>query len=206
LWPALHDRDLRAEAPEHLGELQAHVATAEDQQVIWHLVQLHDGRRVQRADGVDPFDGYPAWPCPDVYKHALGTQLDRITVVEPNLEFPGACKAGFAADQIQVLGVIEALLASAAEAVRDIALAPSHLDHVHVHGAVLDAVVGGAAVKVGYLRAGDHRLGRGTALVDAGAADVLAFYDRRLASCAREGPGKWVATLARADNDGVVVL
>src|SRR3712207_7342918 len=36
-----------------------------------------------------------------------------------------------------------------------------------------DAVVGRAPVEVGYLRAGDHRLGRGAALVDAGAAHVL---------------------------------
>src|SRR3712207_535569 len=69
-----------------------------------------------------------------------------------------------------------------------------------------DAVVGRAPVEVGHLRAGDHRLGRGAALVDAGAAHVLPLDERDPASCLRQGGGERDAALAGPDHDSVVVL
>src|SRR5581483_1795912 len=91
---------------------------------------------------------------------------------------PGAGEAGLAGDQLEVLGRAESALVAAAEALDDVALALADAGHVDLDPAGVDAVVGGAAGEVGDAAAGDHRLGRGAALVDAGAADVLALDQR----------------------------
>src|SRR5215213_7546737 len=72
--------------------------------------------------------------------------------------------------------------------------------------AVVNAVVCRTPAYVGRLGAGDHRLGGGAALVDAGAANVLAFYDRRLFSGLGQGPGQRVSALAGPDHHGIVML
>ena len=132
--------------------------------------------------------------------------MGRLAAVEPDLQLLRPGEAGFAPDQDQVLGVFETLLVAPAEGLHDVPLAPAYLDHIDGHRAVSDAVVRRAPVQVGYPGAGDHRLGGGAALVDAGAADVLALYYRRLVSGAGEGAGQWAPALAGADHDGVVVL
>ena len=53
LWTAVHDRDAASESPEHLRELDADVAAADDEEVRGKGVQFHDGRRVQRRHPVE---------------------------------------------------------------------------------------------------------------------------------------------------------
>src|SRR5262249_13462323 len=52
--------------------------------------------------------------------------------------------------------------------------------------------------------AGDHRLGRGAALVDAGAADMFALDQGRAMAGLCEGGAEGYAALTSADHDGVV--
>ena len=73
-------------------------------------------------------------------------------------------------------------------------------------GPVLDAVVGAAPGEVGHPGARHHGLGGRTALVDAGAADVLALDQRRPPPAPGQRGGEGTAGLAGADDDGIVPL
>ena len=68
-----------------------------------------------------------------------------------------------------------------------------------------DAVFGGAAGEVRGVGAGDQRLGRHAAGVDAGAAEQLALDERDLHPGAGQAAGERRAGLAGADDDGVEV-
>src|SRR5215208_3284842 len=132
--------------------------------------------------------------------------IEGIAIVRAYRERSRARKAGFAKYQVKPFCGFDALLATVPEAVHDRALAASHLGHVDGDRTVVDAVVGRTPVYVGCLRAGDHRLGGGTALVDAGAADVLAFAQGRPAARPGERLGARDSGLACPDHHGVVML
>ena len=94
--------------------------------------------------------------------------------------------------------------AVATDALHDRVLARLHLRHVDADRRVDGhAVVAAAARDVGGARAGDQRLGRDAAVVDAGAADQLALDERGLAAALREAHGERRPGLAGADDDGV---
>src|SRR5205807_854290 len=93
-----------------------------------------------------------------------------------------------------------------AEALDDGALALTHLCQIDAHGAVLHAIVGAAAGEVGDAGAGDHRLRGRAAIVDAGAADELAFEKGGLPAGAGQRQAERLATLSTADDDGVELL
>ena len=61
LLAALHDGHRAAEAAEHLGELQADVAPAEDEQLPRNLLQLHDRGGVEEGHLSSP--AAPARPA-----------------------------------------------------------------------------------------------------------------------------------------------
>ena len=54
---ALDERDTAAEAAEHLRELDADVAAAEDQELAWELVLLQERAVVEESMLRQPFDG-----------------------------------------------------------------------------------------------------------------------------------------------------
>src|SRR5262249_60565820 len=80
------------------------------------------------------------------------------------------------------------------------------LGQVDTHGPGAYAVVGRPPRQVGDAGAGDHRLGGGAALVDAGAADVGPLHQGGLAPRLGQRPGQRPAGLPRADHDRVVLF
>src|SRR5262249_13672401 len=95
---------------------------------------------------------------------------------------------------------------AASEALYNVTLALAHLHHVHGDRAGIHAIVGPATSQVSNTGAGNHGLGRGAALVDAAAANVLALDDSGLVSRLCQRPAEGHPSLARTDNDGVIVL
>src|SRR5215210_6395444 len=204
---ALHDRHLATEAPEHLGKFEPHVAAAHDQQVFGKLVQFHNRCRVQGGHAVQALYGWVGGPGPDVDEDVVGGQLEHLAVaVQVDPKLLGTAKGGFAHQQVEALSVLDAPLVAAPKALHNVPLALAHLVHVDAYRAVLYTVVRRTAVKVGDLRTCHHRLGRGAALVDAGAAHVFALDERGLAPGLGERAGERHAALASADHDGVIVL
>src|SRR5262245_35098956 len=56
LRPALDDRHVAAETPEHLGEFEADITSAEHEQMLGQIVQIHNRRRIKHVHLIDPFD------------------------------------------------------------------------------------------------------------------------------------------------------
>ena len=83
---ALDDGDLAAEATEHLAELEADVAAAQHQEVIGDLVQLHDGRGVQRRHRRQTVDWRHAGAPAGVDHDGIGAQAPRAAVVQTDLQ------------------------------------------------------------------------------------------------------------------------
>src|SRR5262249_46500145 len=108
--------------------------------------------------------------------------------------------------QRDVGGRLQTLLAARAEALDDGPLALADLREVQAHVADVHAVVGAAAGQVGDAGAGHHRLGGGAAVVDAGAADELAFDQGGLPAGLRQRQAERLARLPAADDDRVELL
>src|SRR5262249_54226175 len=103
-------------------------------------------------------------------------------------------------------GMPQALLAAAAKALDDVAFPLTHDLHVHGDGPDSDPIVIRAPCEVSDPRARHHGLGRGTANIDASAADMLALDERSPPPRIAQRNRQWTAALARADHDRIVVL
>src|SRR6185369_17164971 len=60
--------DLRAEAAEHLCELQPDVAAADDRQVLGHAVELEDAAVIERRHAIEAIDRWSRRFSADVEK------------------------------------------------------------------------------------------------------------------------------------------
>src|SRR5215470_2161159 len=187
---AVHDRDARAVAPEHLAELEPDVSPAQDHQVSGHGAELHDARRVQRADVAQTRDrrrgGAPAGVDDDLRRReeplAAGAQRDPY----------GAAidKARFAEHEVHVRCVPQVALPALAELLDHALLASADRRQVDAKPlAPFDTVLRAAPREICDARACDHGFGRRAADVDARAADVLPLDDRGLPAGRAEGAG-----------------
>jgi hypothetical protein len=173
--------------------------------VLGELAQLHDRRRVQGGHGVQALYRWVGGPGSDVDEDLVGSQLERLAV-QVDLKLLRTAKGGFAYQQVEALGLLDALLVAAPKTLHDVPLALAHLLHIDAYRAILYTVVRRTAVKVGDLCAGYHRLGWGAALVDAGAAHVFPLDERGLAPGLSQRAGERYAALAGSDHNGVVTL
>ena len=208
LGAAVDEGDAAPEAAEHLAELDADVAAAEDQEVIGDLVELHEGGvRVVRdvAEAVDRWDGGAR---ADVDDDGGGGQVALPAVVEVDADLVGCGEAGGAHEEVERLDLPEAGLGAVTERFHDVAFALAHAFQVDGDAAVAgaDAVFCGAPCDVGDAGAGDHGLGRGATLVDAGTAGVLALDEGDALPGLGEFAGEGAAALAGPDDDGVVTV
>src|SRR5262245_30020741 len=196
---ALQDRDLAAEAPVDLPELEADVAAADDDQVRRQLVERQEARVVEVRDALHPGHLGPGRARPDVDEDPLRAQhlavdCDRV----------GPDEAAVPAQEADVLVLLEALRHRLARPARDRAHALLDAPHVHAHRFVQhDAVLGRAPRHGGHLGARDQRLGRDAPRVDAGAARLAALEHGHPPAFARHAPRERGTGLARTDHDGV---
>ena len=124
----------------------------------------------------------------------LAVHLDRMR--------PG--EARVAPDEAQVLRPGDPLVQAIDRLPDDGVLARLHRLHVDADRTDADAVVGGAPGNVRGAGARHQRLGRDAAVVDAGAAEVLALDQRRLHAGLGQADGEGRSGLAAADDDRVV--
>src|SRR5262249_11780428 len=115
-------------------------------------------------------------------------------------------KPGIPENQIEVCSGLEPPLAAVAEAVHYRLLALPDPREVDTDRSGSDTVVSTAAGEIGHACAGHHRLGRSTALVDAGPAYVHALHERRPSAGLSKSPSQRHCRLSSADDERVVVL
>src|SRR5580692_12275601 len=127
-------------------------------------------------------------------------------VLEPDQNGARARKAGFAEQEIKIGSFYDARLAAVAKAVNNVALTLANANQVNGDAASADAVIRATPRKIGDAPARHHRLGGRAAFIHAGSADVCALHERRAPSGIGQGLAQRRAPLARADDDGLVVI
>ena len=196
--PLLDDGDVGAEPPVHLRELQRDVAAADDDEMLWQRVEFEDADVGQVVDVGSPgMSGTTARP-PTLRKIRSASRTWSST-----RSVCGSGEAGVAADQGAAVHALEPGLDAVAVVEHDVVLARLDLCHVDGDVAGADAEIGPAARDVRGVRAGDQRLGRDAAGVDAGAADQLAFDHRDGLPGRGQPAGQRRPGLAGADDDRV---
>ncbi|BBY76830.1 hypothetical protein MPRF_37290 [Mycolicibacterium parafortuitum] len=199
--PLFDDRDLGAEAPIHLGELQRDIAAADDHQMLGDHVEVEDPDVGQVVDVAEARDARRHRAAADVEEDAVGFQqpvvdAHRVRTLEP----------GVTANQRGALHVLQPRLKALAVPAADPVLARLDRGHVHRDRTCADPEVGTAAREVRGVRAGDERLGRDATGVHTGAADELALDDRDGLAGLGEPRRQRRPGLPRADDDRVELL
>ena len=174
LLASVDDGHAAAEPAHRLGVLDADITAAKDDEVLRQRVEVQDAllvqiRQVAQAGDVGHDADGAGVDVDAVGLHHLAANADVMRVLED----------GVVAQNLDV-AALEALLVALAHAAGDGAGAFQHLLEVDRHFAGVDAVVGAAARLVRHLRAGDDRLARRAAVVDARAADLLGLGQRHL--------------------------
>jgi hypothetical protein len=99
---ALNDRYSTAKAPEKLAELQADVASAQDQQVIRERFEFHDGDVVEERHGVQPVDLRLRRARASIDENVLSRKCMLTAIVRVNRDCLGTAETRIAEDQFEV--------------------------------------------------------------------------------------------------------
>ncbi len=195
----LKDRNLRSEAPVHLGELQADIAAAHHDEVLRNHVERHHRGVRQKRRGLD------SGPIGDGGAPAgIDEDPGRRQGLAVDAHFPGRGKRGLASDHLQIGRALKPARQPLDGRAHDRILAG--LDRLGVdtdRPAQHHSVFACASRHVRDTRAGHQGFGRDAAVVDAGAAQVFAL-DERCPMAGLGQPHRQERTgLAAADNDGV---
>ena len=195
------DRHRGAEAAENLRELQTDVTAAGDDQPAGQDVEIEHGRVVERADARQPRPIRHRRARADVEqdlrrRHPFAVDLDRLVADEDAV----------AAKERKVGGRADPRGQAGDGGVDDGVLARLHRLHVDRDRADADSVIGGATRHMRDPGAGDQRFGRRAAVVDAGAAEMLALDQRGFPAGLGQLDGEERPGLTRADDDGVEFL
>ena len=201
----LDDRDPAAEPAEHLGELAADVAAAEDDEVFRQSVELLDRLAVQRPRLDEPGQRRQGRPGAGVDEHLVGGHFPHPAVPEPDFQGARPGEAG-RTDQQRHPGAVEVGL-----------VAPDHLgdhgplpiadpDRVSPVERHADAERGRPPGQFGHLGGLDHRLGRDAGDVDASAADHPLLDHDDPATGGRHLRRQRLAALAPADDGKLEML
>ena len=199
---ALDHRDLRAEAPVHLRELQADVAAADDHQVLGHAVHGPSScELVRNGTSFTPGMSGHRRPAADVEEHLVG--LERAAVhaqrrgavkrAWPRAASRSSCRRSSRRGRRDDCFTTPSLRAFTAPHVD--ATSPAEKPYSAPRRATWIA------------RAlADQRLGGNAADVDAGAAEELALDERGLQAFGVQPRGERGTGLPRTDDDGIVAF
>ena len=202
--PSLDHGHSASEAAEHLAELDGHVSTTDDEQMLWDGVQLQDGGGGEEGHVRKTGQFGNGRAATYVDEDALSVDEKGVPVRRTQLEPMGSDKARLGLEQVEVLGGHQATFAAVAPSLDDGAYALPDLLHIDCHVACDDPVVGAAAGEGGHPSGSGHGLAGSTALIDARAADVSPLDERRAPSRPGEASGKRNPCLTGSD-DGCII-
>ena len=111
-----------------------------------------------------------------------------------------------AREQIEILGFLNSLQTAFTEFLDDALLSFANFFQADANIAAVHAKIRGAPREISNACAIEHRLRRRAAIVDARAADLVAFNQRSLPSGFAKRRCQRVSRLARTNNDCIVVI
>ena len=193
----LDHRDFGAEAPEHLGELEPDIAAADDDEMAGQGVELEQGGVGQRLDLIDAGKVGHDRPAADVDEESVRPRARRRRPQPWSAKRSGA----WPVDDRAVRHALEPGFEMRARVPDDLVLSRHDGGEIDADRAGADAVIAGAPRHMGGIGAGDERLGRRAAGVDAGPADQLALDQRDCLAGRGEPAGHRRTGLAGADHD-----
>ena len=198
----LHDRDLAAEPPVHLGEFQPDIAAADDHQMARHEVDRHHRavRQIGRPDRARARFGTTARP-PTLMKIRSAVE-DGVA----DLNLVRRDKAGMALIDRAIRQGPQALFDPHARLLRKSRSFRAFTRGMSTRTAPSRPTPNsaGSARHMGRVGAGDQCLCRNAAGIDAGAAERAAFDDRDGHARSRQPPRQRRSGLPGADDDGIV--
>ena len=195
----LDDGDLGAEAPVHLGEFEPDVAAADDHEMLGHPVERKDRAVGQVGHLTDARHVGHGGAAADVDEDARCAQP---LFADPDRVRP--LKTGMALDDRAAGHAAQPLLDAGAGVGGDGVGPRLHARHVDLDGTIEDdAILATATSEMRRIGAGDQRLRRRAAGIDAGAAEELPLDQRDFHSRPREPIGERRAGLPGPDDDCV---
>src|ERR1700676_2014424 len=195
-----------AEAAEHLPEFQGDVAPSQNDQMIRHGAQFHDGTAVEERQVLQAVKSRHGRPRTSIDEDSLAGQYALAAVLEPNEHGLGAGETGCAENQLQICRLFKPCLTAIAKAVHDVALAPPDAFHIDVDVSCVNAIAGASPREIRDAGACDHGFRRRATFIDAGSTDMLAFYQRRskARTCKRHTQRR--TALPCTDDDRLVLI
>src|ERR1035438_5434224 len=169
-------------------------------------VQLHDGSAVEKGHVFQAVNCWHGRTRTCVDENLPGGEYTLAAIFWPDEQGLGAGETGFAEDQLDIGGLLNACLAGIAKTVYDIALALPDAFHVDANVAGVNAVIGASPRQISDAGAGDHGLGGSASHVDAGTADILALDDSGAHSGFSQRRAKRFTGLPGADHYGIELL
>ena len=195
----MNDRDPAAKATEHLSELEADVAAAEDDQMFGNCLKLHDGFVREVADAIDPREARRIGTSAGVNKNLIafdrfGADLYLVRRQEPS----------DAAVQADFRMIVDSVLLAVAKMLNHGILARDNRGKIDCHAGGVDAPLLRVARVMRHLCRSDHRLRGRAAGVDACAAEMGSLDQSNGQAALGDRGRKRISRLPGADDDGVV--
>src|SRR5438067_1310613 len=196
---AIDDGDAGAEAPEHLRELAADVAPAEDHEVRGKLAELHQRTVVQPGHARKSVDGR-------LYAPRAGVDDDGRRGVDLACHFDAAeaDESSMTANEHDA-GLLHAILDPLPPLADDRVLAIDHGGEVDPHFASVNAQPARRPGDMRGARARHHRFRRRAADVDAGPSELLPLDEDHLLAGFREASRERHSGLTASDDEDVGV-
>src|SRR4029077_6236776 len=195
----MHNRHAAPKTPKHLAELEAHIAGAEDEQMLRHLAYFHERFVCQIASRIE---------AGNLWRMRTRACVDEDALALQNLLIDSHLVPGYETR----MPMIEAHVGMASEvaflsvppSLHDGILAIDNRGKVDARRTASHTPTPGVPRVIGHLRACNHRLRGCAAGVDAGAAQVRFLDESYGPAVFGEGIAQRIAPLSRANHDGVV--
>src|SRR5262249_37420452 len=164
----------------HLAKLNGDVASAYDQEMFRHRLQLHDRSRIQRRHSIESGDRRDDRLGPRVDEDLFSAKAQGLTTGAFNFHSPRIDETRPSMDDIQILGSFYPLLRAISKALDDLLLALPHLSQIHFHWTSLHAIITRPPGKIGDTRACRHGFSRRSTVIDAASSHISLFDDSGL--------------------------
>ncbi len=112
---SLNDGDAAAKAAKELAKFEADVPAADDQKMLGHGVQFHDGSAVEIRNVLQAFERRHGGAAASVDENFIGSKRALRTVLHSNLNRARAREAGFSEQKIEIGSFFDVGLVAVAE-------------------------------------------------------------------------------------------